>query len=50
MSMRHAAHLTFSLEALASRSGPTSGTRDGWGAAFVPGQRCGAVSGVDRGQ
>lgn len=37
MSTRHAAHLTFSLEALASRSGPTSGMRDGWGAAFYQG-------------
>lgn len=34
MSTRHTAHLTFSLEALASHSGPTSGTRDGWGAAY----------------
>jgi predicted glutamine amidotransferase len=37
MSTRHAAHLTFSLEALASHSGPTSGTRDGWGAAYYQG-------------
>ena len=37
MSARRAAHLTFSLEALASHSGPTSGTRDGWGAAFYQG-------------
>lgn len=37
MSTRHAAHLTVSLEALASHSSPTSGTRDGWGAAFYQG-------------
>ena len=37
MSTRHAAHLTFSLETLASHSGPTSGTRDGWGAAYYQG-------------
>ena len=37
MSTRHAAHLTFSLEALASHTGPTSGTRDGWGAAYYQG-------------
>ena len=37
VSTRHAARLTFSLEALASHSGPTSGTRDGWGAAFYQG-------------
>jgi glutamine amidotransferase len=37
MSTRHAAHLTFSLEALASRSGPASGTRDGWGAVYYQG-------------
>lgn len=37
MSTRHPAHLTFSLEALASHSGPTSGTRDGWGAAYYHG-------------
>lgn len=38
MSARHAAQLTFSLEALSSRSGPGSGTRDGWGAAFYQGR------------
>ena len=37
MSTRHAAHLTVSLQALASHSGPTSSTRDGWGAAFYQG-------------
>ena len=37
MSTRHAAHLAFSLEALASHRGPTSGTRDGWGAAYYQG-------------
>lgn len=38
MSTRHAVRLTFSLEALASHSGPTGGTRDGWGAVFYQGQ------------
>ena len=37
MSTRHAAHLSASLEMLASHSGPTSSTRDGWGAAFYQG-------------
>ena len=37
MSSRQATRLTFSLQALAARSGPTSGTRDGWGAAFYQG-------------
>lgn len=37
MSSRQATRLTFSLEALAARSGPASGTRDGWGAAFYQG-------------
>lgn len=37
LSTRHAAHLNVSLEALASHSGPTGGTRDGWGAAFYQG-------------
>ncbi len=38
VSTRHAAHLTISLEALASHSGPASGTRDGWGAAYFQGR------------
>lgn len=38
MSTRHAAHLSVSLEALASRSGLASGTRDGWGAAYFQGR------------
>lgn len=37
MSSRQATRLTFSLQALAARSGPASGTRDGWGAAFYQG-------------
>ena len=38
MSTRHTAQLTVSLEALASHSGPASGTRDGWGAAYFQGR------------
>ena len=38
MSTRNAAHLTVSLQALASHSGPASGTRDGWGAAYFQGR------------
>lgn len=38
MSSRQATRLTFSLEALAARSGPASSTRDGWGAAFYQGR------------
>lgn len=37
ISSRHATRLTFSLEALAARSGPGNSTRDGWGAAFYQG-------------
>ena len=37
MSSQQATRLTFSLEALAARSGLASGTRDGWGAAFYQG-------------
>ncbi|MDO8777438.1 MAG: class II glutamine amidotransferase [Burkholderiaceae bacterium] len=37
MSSRQPTRLTFSLEALAARSGAASGTRDGWGAAFYQG-------------
>ena len=37
MSTRQAAHLTFSLEALASHSGISCSNRDGWGAAFYQG-------------
>ena len=38
MSTRHATQLTLSLRALASHSGPASGTRDGWGAAYFQGR------------
>jgi predicted glutamine amidotransferase len=38
MSCRQASRLTFSLEALAARSGQASSTRDGWGAAFYQGK------------
>ena len=37
MSTLQAAHLTFSLEALASHSGISCSNRDGWGAAFYQG-------------
>ncbi len=37
MSSRQATRLTFSLQALAARGSPVSGTRDGWGAAFYQG-------------
>jgi len=37
MSSRRATRLTFSLQALAARSGPGQSTRDGWGAAFYQG-------------
>ena len=37
MSTRHPAHLTFSLEALASHGSANGGTHDGWGAAFYQG-------------
>jgi len=37
MSSRQATHLTFSLQALAARSGLGQSTRDGWGAAFYQG-------------
>ena len=37
MSTRQAAHLTFSLEALAGHSGISCSNRDGWGAAFYQG-------------
>ena len=38
MSTRHASQLTVSLGALASHSGPASGTRDGWGVAYFQGR------------
>lgn len=38
MSSRQATRLTFSLEALAARSGAAGSTRDGWGAAFYQGR------------
>lgn len=37
MSSRQPTRLTFSLQALAERSGPGQSTRDGWGAAFYQG-------------
>ena len=38
ISSRRNTRLTFSLEALAARSGPLSTTRDGWGAGFYQGR------------